>query len=393
MPKRVLVVEDNPKWRGALCDLYESVLRQDGHEPEVTPAPNGQDARRLLRAAEQAKRPYDLLSLDINLGRLVETKSFDDGRDVLSLAYTLKAARSVIIVTGVAQDKEIDLLVTDSREKFKIRSNLSSHLARLFPNDRHHYVFKSNLDDPDEEVRQHLEGDFRASVLRLSRSPNRFRYDKSLGTEGSWLISYADSAEVSMPDDTPGALRAIALLLQRPNPEVEFNYAELFVPEGDGAPLLSQEELREASLISFSDSISDPKRDAECIERLEKLDEEIERLEAAEADAESSPILSASEAERIGDELEALRWEKRMILKDGFKYNKKRKKYVAFRNTFPRPEKKVLDTFKKRIKRALVKIGKRHKECGEHLSKYISVKGNTIAYKPRQPVDWDVTIS
>lgn len=392
MAKRVLVVEDNLRWRQALCDLYETIMRRAGHAAEIVPASNGEDAIRLLRSAEHAKRPFDLLSLDINLGRLANTDNFDDGRDVLSKAHSLRACRAVIVITGVLKDEEIDLMIADSSERINIRANLPSVLARLFPNDRSHYVPKINPNEPDEEVQSHVDGDFKDRVLKLSRSPNRFCYD-GFGRVKGWRVSYGDS-EVFVQDDKPGGMRAIALMLGRPNPERDFQYSELFVPEVEERLRVSgKADAQVLGLVESRIDISDSRKDRECIERLLELDRVGKELLESFDHAKKDPLSSSYDREALRERMEGILEEKKFILKDGYRYDDEKKKYVSFQNTFGRVDKNATDLFKKRIRRAIQRIANLHEECGKHLSECISVTGNQIAYLPREPVDWDVTLT
>lgn len=393
MVKRVLVVEDNAAWRQALCQLYEAILKRAGYQAEVIPASTGDDAVRLVRLAVESKRIFDLLSLDINLGRLGDTDYLDDGRDVLSKAHALKASRAVIVVTGVSRDVDIDLLITDARERINIRANLPSLLARLFPNDRSHYVPKINLDNPSEEIKSYMDGDFRTRVLTLLRSANRFCRER-LGNRTGWRVSY-DNEEIFVQNDKPGGMRAIGLLLQKPNPPVDFVYSHLFMSEGSGVELAKAADF-DSPFDNFSEQtieISDPQKDKECIRRLEKLDKEARELLETLKYARENPISNGREIEDLEEQVDVLTQEREFILQDGYSYNSTKKRYVPFRNTFSRSDKKAIDLYKKRIKRAIERIGNLHEKCGKHLSQHISVKGNRVAYLPREPIDWDVTIN
>jgi hypothetical protein len=226
----------------------------------------------------------------------------------------------------------------------------------------------------------------------LSRSPNRFCYE-DFGRRKGWRVSYGDS-EVFVPDDKPGGMRAIALMLARPNPDRDFQYSELFVSE-------VQESWRptgnfDTQLFDSADrriQISDSRKNQECIERLNELDREGKELLEDIEDELKNPMSNSERVEALRVEIDRNVEERESILRDGYRYDDIQKKYVPYQNTFGQVDKSATDLFKKRIKRAMQRIADFHEECGRHLFECISVTGNQIAYLPRELLDWDVTLT
>jgi len=104
---RILVVEDDPRYREAISQMYERILGRNA--AEIYPYASGGEALGFLR-----KGKVDLLSLDINLTAQHPITSAGqpdtdilgyDGRDLLAEAAKFKASRAVIIITGAPQDK------------------------------------------------------------------------------------------------------------------------------------------------------------------------------------------------------------------------------------------------------------------------------------------------
>lgn len=131
---KVLVVEDDANWKEALCQMYKEIIPQC----HVNSASSGLDALRMIENGEK----FDLLSLDINLGIThpkTEVGHPDlnvhgaDGRSVLRRAHELNACKGVIVITGLAYDTTLALVIPDKKDLMRVKSTLDEYLEDLFP--------------------------------------------------------------------------------------------------------------------------------------------------------------------------------------------------------------------------------------------------------------------
>lgn len=166
---RALVVEDEGKWRSGLCDLFGHL---PGLDVEVGVATNQSDAVRQLDRGR-----WDLLVLDILLGE------GGDGRPVLEKAKENGACRGVIVVTGMHQKDEIDL-VEGGRA---LRITLVDYLGRIFPSRSRCFLKESSLTLAENlaTIRRELSV---PDILRLCGLVNSFRKEG-----GYWVVTWDGS--------------------------------------------------------------------------------------------------------------------------------------------------------------------------------------------------------
>ena len=100
-PIRILIVEDEPDLIAGLEREYRRIFEARGYATQVIRAENVAEARRI--AKESRKTPFDLVSLDVNLGDAVLT-----GMDVLDTLNRFKSAWMVALLTGVETDASLD---------------------------------------------------------------------------------------------------------------------------------------------------------------------------------------------------------------------------------------------------------------------------------------------
>ena len=195
---RMLVVEDDPEWNEKLAEMYRRLLQDlqrwlqaKGKPPvrfSVERTRKGREAVDMLR---QSSPPYDLLSLDINLGSTYPTADsgeFDrsysgvDGRDLIDLAKKV-GCRGLIVITGFAYDDTVFRLyefdvgnrrrtnqeITEEVRRERVK--LSSEIARQW-GERHRFFTKDdNIDLTIGTVSQELTPEV---IERLCRPTNKF---------------------------------------------------------------------------------------------------------------------------------------------------------------------------------------------------------------------------
>jgi len=127
-PLRLLIVEDDPKLLARLEELYRVAFAAHGYEPAIETAENVSDARRLAKSAREA--PYDLVSLDVNLGDPSLT-----GLDVLDSLKRFRSAWMVALLTGVEMDTTLDRTMGMDKGE-DLRKQLRRHAYARFPAER-----------------------------------------------------------------------------------------------------------------------------------------------------------------------------------------------------------------------------------------------------------------
>lgn len=130
---RILIVEDNPVWADFLEKRYRfeaaEILGVDRNFVECVRAASFDAAREKILAARD--EPYDLVSLDINLGNPGGQEPQKDGLHLLGDIARIHAAWMVAILTGV----EKDATFTGSRATI-VRRNLRNLAMQTFPPER-----------------------------------------------------------------------------------------------------------------------------------------------------------------------------------------------------------------------------------------------------------------
>jgi CheY-like chemotaxis protein len=155
---RVLLVEDEPEWLIPLGEEYERILGKK-HAVMITSVTRGQDALNKLK--EHRDRPYDLLSLDINLGLRHPRGSDDrpnlriegaDGRTVLRRASEWGSCGAIIVITGLHDDDTLHFVMGGEQEVRYARMTIGAYMQELFPG-RHILYSKAGM-APNEFVSQ-----------------------------------------------------------------------------------------------------------------------------------------------------------------------------------------------------------------------------------------------
>src|SRR5438105_11940670 len=98
---RILIVEDDPRLLYRLAEWYRAIFVERGYVPEVEQATTVEQARQMAKAARA--RPFDLVSLDVNLGDSALT-----GLDVLDTLKRFQSAWMAVLLTGVETDATVD---------------------------------------------------------------------------------------------------------------------------------------------------------------------------------------------------------------------------------------------------------------------------------------------
>src|SRR5688572_14620714 len=104
MKARILIVEDDSALLTKLKTLYRSAFERKGHHVTIEQASTIDEARSLAKAGKDV--PYDLVSLDVNLGDSGLT-----GLDVLSTLGRFQSSWMVALLTGVETDTSVDALL------------------------------------------------------------------------------------------------------------------------------------------------------------------------------------------------------------------------------------------------------------------------------------------
>ncbi len=100
-PIRILLVEDDSATLKWLTGCYQEVFRDRGYAIDISHAKTVEEARRAAKAAN--RKPYDLVSLDLNLGDTQLT-----GLDVLNTLHRFQSAWMVALITGIETDVTLD---------------------------------------------------------------------------------------------------------------------------------------------------------------------------------------------------------------------------------------------------------------------------------------------
>ena len=127
-PIRILIVEDNPKVLKELEGMYREVFAALGYQPAVEQAISVSEARQL--AKEARSKPYDFVSLDVNLGDSTLT-----GLDVLSTFKRFQSAWMVALLTGVESDVTVDKTMGAEKGEL-LRTQLRRDAYARFPAER-----------------------------------------------------------------------------------------------------------------------------------------------------------------------------------------------------------------------------------------------------------------
>lgn len=136
---RILLVEDDPDWLQGLEDLYREIFAPC----EILTAMNPKVALSCLEA--QRGIPFHLISLDFNLSKGARGNSGEGqtALPVLRRAAELKLAGAIVLITGVAYDTSLSVVIPDATERRRIRTTLASYTRELFGHERVFYIPKN----------------------------------------------------------------------------------------------------------------------------------------------------------------------------------------------------------------------------------------------------------
>lgn len=164
---RILIVEDDDAVLSALQHAYRSILAARGFDPVIESVRNVADARRLAKTAKSD--PYDLVSLDVNLGDSALT-----GLDVLETLDRFQSAWMVALLTGVETDASADQSMGASKAE-SLRKQLRRDAYAKFPPERLLVVEKPPYVMAAEEAQRLLTNRLEQIVL-VYEEVSRLRY-------------------------------------------------------------------------------------------------------------------------------------------------------------------------------------------------------------------------
>ena len=165
---RILIVEDEAKLLPRLKSLYQSAFAaQDFDAVTIELAQTVEEARNLARAA--ITNPYDLVSLDVNLGDRAET-----GLDVLGSLKRFQSAWMVALLTGVETDASANLTLGKTRAE-RLRQRLRNDAYTRFPAERLLVVEKPAAALETAEAARLL-GNRVSQIVLIYKEMSRLRY-------------------------------------------------------------------------------------------------------------------------------------------------------------------------------------------------------------------------
>lgn len=165
---RMLIVEDDPVLLRRLKKLYREVLATLGYEDvTIVEATEPKEAKNLAKAAES--NPYDLVSLDINLGSAEIT-----GLDVLGAFKRFRSAWMIAVLTGVETDSSLDTTIGKGAAA-KIRKQLRHDAYTRFWPERLIVVEKPPLSLSEDQSSKLLQNRVE-QIARLYGEIGRQRY-------------------------------------------------------------------------------------------------------------------------------------------------------------------------------------------------------------------------
>lgn len=165
---RMLAVEDDPALLSELKKLYRETLSRHGFTSiTIEEASNAEEARSLAKAARA--NPYDLVSLDVNLGDQNMT-----GLDVLNTLGRFQAAWMVALLTGVETDTTVDNTMGTTAGN-ALRKRLRPDAYARFPAERLLVVEKPGL-TMDTDARTKLLADRVEQIALIYAEVSRLRY-------------------------------------------------------------------------------------------------------------------------------------------------------------------------------------------------------------------------
>lgn len=416
--KRILIVEDDHEWLGELQRFLRLLLENEAVTARIDPTTTKQEALEKLRRAREQGQPYDLLSLDINLGVTLSAdgtaRQLSNGRDVLTEAHLLKACHAAMIVTGVGADQEIDQICIEDKERIVLRAGLPAILDKMFPNERGLYLPKDLQASPQQNINGYLGSDIAGAIKNICRPRNEFRHQGA-----GWKMIFVD-VEAVIGNDRSGALRAIARLLEPPHHSFAFH--DLFANE---SPTLTESQqdavndaYRRAADPNFDDDgdtlgfggggqlLSDARYQREALEALKRLEQEKEDIESFLAELEEGEMGVWSPEERLEkrEQLQQKLEEVERQICDIQRYSGVKKvgdEFRKYRNTQPADVERYVAKCKKALRDCIKKLEQHyHPALGAHLRQALDLEGPRknpgmgwhVVYRPRTPIEWFVKL-
>ena len=166
-PLRILIVEDDTAQLASLAEVYRTIFLKLGYEPSMEQATTAEEARRLAKGARH--EPYDLVSLDVNLGDAVLT-----GLEVLETLKRFHSGWMVVLLTGVESDPTVDDTMGKIRGE-RLRKELRRDAYARFPAERLLVVEKPSRKLEDTEARSLL-GNRLEQIALVYEEVGRLRY-------------------------------------------------------------------------------------------------------------------------------------------------------------------------------------------------------------------------
>jgi len=163
----LLIVEDEAELLAQLEVLYREAFAARGFAAKVTHATIVHEARILARAGRE--RPFDLVSLDVNLGDAELS-----GLDVLGTLRRFQSAWMVALLTGVETDASLERTMGEERAR-DIRKQLRRTAYARFPAERLQVVEKPAATLPTAEA-QRLLADRVGQITLLYEEISKLRY-------------------------------------------------------------------------------------------------------------------------------------------------------------------------------------------------------------------------
>ena len=164
---RLLIVEDDKNLRAFLKASYRSIFESRDFHVTIEEVETVDDARRLAKAAKA--HPYDIVSLDVNLGDATMT-----GLDVLETLKRFQSSWMVALLTGVETDSTLDKTMGKARGE-GLRKQLRRDAYARFPAERLLVVEKPGSTIPATEAEILLENRLK-QIVAVYEEVSRLRY-------------------------------------------------------------------------------------------------------------------------------------------------------------------------------------------------------------------------
>jgi hypothetical protein len=175
---KILIVENEQEWADYLDLRFRELFKNelDVHAT-IEIANSGEKA---LALVQQVKEPYDLVSLDIDLGKSASKGPALTGIRVLEEIKKANAAWMVSILTGVEANKRLGSSIGDEELAREIQEELRAIARENFPPERLLVVEKpgNKLREQDGELMKKLDNRLKQIVhiyKQLSKDRNTFR--------------------------------------------------------------------------------------------------------------------------------------------------------------------------------------------------------------------------